>query len=103
MSLANLHTLQDSETDLNSEFKQLRFAILKQLEGSVPTPYFDSNGIITIGIGFNIDVGMENTNRARVMNAMELTHTQKANINTAWNSASMDLLISQKYRIQMDA
>ena len=40
MSLANLHTLQDSETDLNSEFKQLRFAILKQLEGSVPTPYF---------------------------------------------------------------
>ncbi len=40
MSLANLHTLQDSETDLNSEFKQLRFAILKQLEGNVSKPYF---------------------------------------------------------------
>ncbi len=48
MSLVNLQTLQDSATDPNSEFKQQRFAILKLLEGNVPTPYFDSKGIITI-------------------------------------------------------
>lgn len=54
MSLANLHNLQDSTTDLNSEFKLQRFAILKLLEGSVPTPYFDSKGIITIGVGFKL-------------------------------------------------
>lgn len=91
MSLANLHTLQDSETDFNSEFKQQRFAILKQLEGSVSTPYFDAKGIITIGIGFNIDAVRDNRND--VMTAMGLTLAQQAIINdTAWDSANMDLI-----------
>ena len=92
MSLGNLHTLQDSDSAPDSEFKQLRFAILKQLEGSIPTPYFDKNGIITIGIGFNIDFGFADTNRKYVMEAMGLTDTQKANINTAWNSPGMNAI-----------
>ncbi len=46
MSLANLHTLLDSATDLNSEFKQQRLAILSLFEGNIPTPYFDGKGII---------------------------------------------------------
>jgi GH24 family phage-related lysozyme (muramidase) len=76
MSLANLHTLTDSDTDPNSEFKQKRFTLLSLLEGKVPTPYFDSKGIITIGIGFNIDIGLEK-NRNKVMEAMGLSPTQQ--------------------------
>jgi len=55
MSLSNLHTLDDS-SGASSEYKTKRFEILSLLEGKVATPYFDSKGIITIGIGFNIDV-----------------------------------------------
>ena len=87
MSPINLHTLTDSVTDPNSEFKQKRFAILSLLEGKVPTPYFDSKGIITIGIGFNIDKVLENRND--VMAAMGLSSAQKASINAAWSSARM--------------
>lgn len=87
MSLDNLQVLQDS-ADPNSEFKQQRFAILKLLEGNVPTPYFDSKGIITIGIGFNIDGVLDNRNL--VMRTMGLSSTQQAIINNnAWNSATM--------------
>lgn len=54
MSLSNLHLLDDS-TGANSDYKTKLFQILSLLEGSVQTPYFDSKGIITIGIGVNID------------------------------------------------
>jgi GH24 family phage-related lysozyme (muramidase) len=66
MTIENLHTLTESETDPNSEFKQKRFSILSFLEGKVPTPYFDSKGMITIGIGFNIDTGMDGNRREQI-------------------------------------
>jgi hypothetical protein len=85
MSLANLHTLTDSASDPNSEFKQLRYNILSLFEGNIPTPYFDSKGIITIGIGFNIDL---QSNRSLVLDTMGLT-AQQAAITAAWNSSTM--------------
>jgi VCBS repeat-containing protein len=85
MSLGNLHTLTDSATDPNSEFKQLRYNILSLFEGNVPTPYFDSVGIITIGIGFNIELL---SNRNLVLDTMGLT-AQQAVITAAWSSPTM--------------
>jgi len=89
MSLANLQVLQDSPTDPNSAFKLKRFAILKWLEGNVPTPYFDTKGIITIGIGFNIDTITGNRNRVMGGDGMNLSLAQQAAITAAWNSPVM--------------
>lgn len=37
------------------EYKDLRYKLIKELEGSRPNPYKDSKKILTIGIGFNVD------------------------------------------------
>lgn len=89
MSLSNLQILDDTGT--NSLFKQMRFDILKWLEGKVSTPYFDTKGIITIGIGFNIDITQH---RNDVMNAMGLSPAQQTAINALWNSEALNAIRS---------
>ncbi|HWW04223.1 calcium-binding protein [Collimonas sp.] len=71
-----------------ANYEALRFALIGQVEGIVYTPYFDKVGIITIGIGFNIDTGNANT-RAAVMSAMGLTSTQQSAVNTLWDSVAL--------------
>lgn len=87
MSLSNLHTLDDS-IGANSEYRTRRYDILSLLEGNKLTPYFDTKGIITIGIGFNIETA-NLANRNKVMDAMGLTATQQSSINDAWDAPGM--------------
>ncbi|MDD2893425.1 MAG: calcium-binding protein, partial [Halothiobacillaceae bacterium] len=87
MNLTNLQELTDSPTDLNSEFKKARLAILSLFEANVPTPYFDGKKLITIGIGFQIDTNT--SNRKDVMDVMNLSAEQQAAINAAFKSPTM--------------
>ena len=64
------------------QYEELRYILIKQLEGFTQTPYFDAdynpnanNGsgnhpLITIGVGFNIDGTGNNHVRTRVLNAV---------------------------------
>jgi hypothetical protein len=45
MSLSNLRVLNDAQ------YADLRYRVIKLLEGARSLPYFDSNGNVTIGIG----------------------------------------------------
>ncbi len=78
-----------------AEYENLRFALIAQLEGKKPLPYFDNatNPYITIGIGFNIE---NQQMRNVVMNEMGLNSTQQASVNTAWNSSAMNNIRSMK-------
>lgn len=84
MSLSNLQTFNNS-----AEFEQKRFDILEWLEGNILTPYFDTKGLITIGIGFQIDTIIDNRNFVMGDAGMNLTLAQEAAINAAWESTAM--------------
>jgi trimeric autotransporter adhesin len=75
MALSNLHTLTQAQ------YNALLQALIAQLEGNEPRPYFDtaSTPRVTIGIGFNIDV---NTMLNSVMSAMQLTSAERQAITT---------------------
>jgi len=72
-----------------AEYENLRYALIAQLEGRKPNPYFDdaTPPIITIGIGFNIE---NRDMRDKVMDEMDLNPTQQSNVNTHWNSSTMN-------------
>src|SRR5690349_20849234 len=79
MPVQNRSTIQ-SEQDFITRVRN----ILQQLEGRRADPYFDSAGIITIGIGINIDL---QANRQYVLGTtMGLNPTA---LDAAWNSATM--------------
>jgi Ca2+-binding RTX toxin-like protein len=69
-----------------AEYENLRYALIAQLEGRKPNPYFDNATppLITIGIGFQIDIGNEGM-RNTVMTKMGLNDDQKDNVNNNWN------------------
>ena len=82
MAISNLHTLSAAN------YPTQLFNVVAQLEAQKPSAYFDSGGIITIGIGFNID-GTNTANRTTVMNAMSLSAVQQQAINAAWSAPGM--------------
>jgi GH24 family phage-related lysozyme (muramidase) len=81
MSLSNLRVLNDAQ------YANLRYQVIKLLEGARSLPYFDSNGYVTIGIGFNINTN--NDNRTGALAAMGITGTELTTMNTAFASARM--------------
>jgi hypothetical protein len=81
MSIANLHTLTQAEFDATLK------AVLAQLEDSLPLPYFGIAGLITIGIGLNINPS--GPARTAVYDAMGLTAAERSALNTAIASSSM--------------
>ena len=82
MAISNLHTLSAAN------YPTQLFNVIAQLEGQDSGAYFDSKGIITIGIGFNID-GTNMANRTTVMDAMSLSATQQQAINAAWSAPGL--------------
>ena len=62
----------------DQQYEELRYILIKQLEGFTQTPYFDADydpnashdPLITIGVGFNIDGGMNNHVLDRVLSAV---------------------------------
>ena len=62
----------------DQQYEELRYILIKQLEGCTQTPYFDADydpnashdPLITIGVGFNIDGGMNNHVLDRVLSAV---------------------------------
>ncbi len=84
-------SISSSNTLTETEYKNLRLALMTLLEGKDDTPYFDNANppLITIGIGFNID-GKANTLRGDVMNAMKLSEIQKNAINNLFNSTALN-------------
>ena len=49
MTIGNLHVLSPAD------YATQLFNVIAQLEGRKPSAYFDTKGIISIGVGFNID------------------------------------------------
>jgi hypothetical protein len=82
MTISNLNTLSPAN------YTTQIFNVIAQLEGRIPGAYFDSKGIISIGVGFNID-GAGTANRTTVMNAIGLSAAQQQAINTAWSAPGM--------------
>ncbi|MFH0783573.1 MAG: calcium-binding protein, partial [Pseudomonadota bacterium] len=69
-------------------YKKLRRALIEAVElkaGAVPSPipYFDTEGNIIIGIGFNME---PIDNRRIIMDEMQLSDEQKANINKLFDA-----------------
>ena len=62
----------------DQQYEELRYILIKQLEGCTQTPYFDADydpnashdPLIAIGVGFNIDGGMNNHVLDRVLSAV---------------------------------
>jgi GH24 family phage-related lysozyme (muramidase) len=73
----NLHTLN------KTEFLQRLKALLIQLEGHKPLPYYDIANKATIGIGFNL---MAETKLKAVVNELGLSPTQEIAVKTALKS-----------------
>ena len=67
MSISNLHTL--SAADYTTQL----FNVIAQLEGQKSGSYFDCKGIVSIGVGFNIDSSSGVANRTSVMNTIGLS------------------------------
>ena len=54
--MINFQLLDNTTLDANNQtaYTRLRFDIILKAESSVATPYLDTKGIPTIGIGFNL-------------------------------------------------
>ncbi len=74
-----------------AQYEALRFALITQLEGGTPTPYFDTAGRITIGYGFEIDTGNK-ARRNEVMSEMGLTQPQQNAITALWSTQALATL-----------
>lgn len=82
MPLANLHTLTPDD------YVARRRALLQQLEGFGATPYFDSVGLVTIGVGFNIDV-QNLAVRSLVYQTMGYSPVERLIMNAAFDAPRM--------------
>ncbi len=104
-------TISDTITGTNAqaEYEKLRYALIAQLEGKIPTPYFDTATppIITIGVGFNIDgsTPAERSSRTSILTSMGLNDAQIRAINDIWGSPTLADIRNDPHatKVQQDA
>ncbi len=84
MSIQNQHLIA------LADFPARLRALMVQLEGNDPLPYFDSAGLISIGIGFNINSPGANRNLVMREIGMGLSTAQEDAINDAFLSTRMN-------------
>ena len=84
MPIQNLHPI--APVDFPAQLR----ALIGRLEGNMLLPYFDTKGVVTIGIGFNIDSPGANRDLVMGNTGIGLSTAQQTAINDAFTSTRMN-------------